>query len=83
MRASGLEEAVRRGIRRVFLQPPPTEGPPVAELARVLAMAEEMGYCNSYGEYDEDGEYLGVAPDVQRDRAAVREWLRLPKKDLR
>ena len=49
-------------------------------LKNVLAMAEEMSMANEYGHGDDEGNYLGPAPDVVRDLDLVRDWIRtLPK----
>lgn len=48
---------------------------PRRALLRMLTMAEEMSNCNTYGEHNDDGEYQGVAQDVQRDLELVRRWL--------
>lgn len=46
------------------------------ELRVVLEMAEEMSLCTSYGEHDDDdGEYLGVAPEIEDALEKVRAWL--------
>lgn len=45
------------------------------ELRTVLDMAEEMSLCTSYGEHGDDGEYLGVAPEIEGALEKVRAWL--------
>jgi len=49
---------------------------PRSSLSVVLALAEEMSSCVAYGEHDEQGEYLGVDPKIERALAEVRAFLR-------
>lgn len=52
--------------------------PQRAALLRIYRMALDMSGCTSYGEHDENGDYLGVHPDVTRDLETVRRILELP-----